>query len=71
MKTIKRDNTHKKNITNKIFNTVGVPLSLAAKLVDDIISILILNVILKKHFKIKNFGSFKLIKKKKKIRKKS
>jgi len=64
---ISRDNTHKKNIINKISNTVGVPFSYSVKLVDDIIFILISNIIKKSYFKIKNFGSFDLKKKRKRL----
>ena len=44
MKKISRDNTNKANINNNIFNTVGIPLSYAANLVDDLIFILSLFV---------------------------
>ena len=67
MKSASRDNTHKNNIVNKISNHVGIPLSLAAYLVDDIISIVISNVIKKSYLKIKNFGSFNLRKKNSRI----
>ena len=62
---VTRDNTHKKNIVNNIFKKVGLPSSYAAKLVNDLIIILITNLISKKKFKIKNFGTFDLKKKKK------
>ena len=48
MKKISRDNTNKANINNNIFNTVGIPLSYAANLVDDLIFILIFNLLKKK-----------------------
>ena len=67
MKTAIRNNTHKKNIINNISNTVGIPFSYASKIIDDLISIVISNVALQKHLKIKNFGSFNLKKKKKRI----
>ena len=63
-----RDNTNKKNITTNIVNIVGIPSSLAANLVGDIISIVIFNVIKINCLKIKNFGSFNLKKKKNKIK---
>ena len=63
MKMVSRDNTHKKNITDKIVHLVGIPFSLAANLVDDTISITIDNLIKKNYLKIKNFGSFNLKKK--------
>jgi nucleoid DNA-binding protein len=58
---VTRDNTHKKNIVNNIFKKVGLPSSYAAKLVNDLIIILITNLISKKKFKIKNFGTFDFI----------
>ena len=61
---VTRDNTHKKNIVNNIFKKVGLPSSYAAKLVNDLIIILITNLISKKKFKIQNFGTFDLKKKK-------
>ena len=64
---ISRDNTHKKNIIDNIFNTSGVPSSFAAKLVDDLILIMISNIYSKKELKIKNFGTFNLKNKKKRI----
>ena len=62
-----RDNTNKKNIVNNISNVVGIPSSYAAKLLDDLIFILATNVFKNKYLKIKNFGSFNLKKKKKRI----
>ena len=67
MKTTGRDNTHKKNIVNNIFKKVGIPSSYAAKLVDDLIAILISNIYEKNCLKIKNFGTFNLKKKKKEL----
>lgn len=67
MKVISRNNTHKKNIVYNIFNLVGIPSSYATKIVDDVISILISNLRKKNYLKIKNFGSFNLKKKKKRI----
>jgi integration host factor subunit beta len=63
MKSANRDNTNKRNIADKIFNLVGIPSSLAANLVDDIISITINSLIKENYLKIKNFGSFCLKKK--------
>ena len=65
--TISRNNTHKKNIINNILNKMGIPLKYSSRLVDDITSILIENIITTNLFKIKNFGTFTLKKKKKKI----
>ena len=67
MKKTSRDNTNKANINNNIFNAVGIPLSYAANLVDDLIFILIFNLLKKKQLKIKNFGTLKKKKKKKRI----
>ena len=63
--TINSYNTHKRNIVSNIFNRVGIPSSYSSKLIDDLISILILNM-QKNYLKIKNFGSFNLKRKKKK-----
>ena len=67
MKTISRDNTHKKNIIKNINNTIGIPSSYAAKLVDNLISILISKLLKTNQLKIKNFGTFNLKYKKKRI----
>jgi len=67
MKKIIRDNTRKKNIINNIYKNVGIPSLYAKKIVDDLISILIFNVLEKKHLKIKNFGTFNLKRKDKRI----
>ena len=62
---VNRNNTHKKNIINNIYNKVGLPSNYAAKLVNDLLSILISDIITQKIFKIKNFGTFNLREKKK------
>ena len=67
MKILSRDNTHKKDIVGNIFKKVGVPSVYAMKLIDDLILIMLSNILIKKSFKIKNFGSFTLTKKKKRI----
>ena len=64
MKVI-RNNTHKKNIIVNIFNKIGLPSSYTAKIIDDIILILISGIVTKKILKIKNFGTFSLRKKNK------
>ena len=64
---VTRDNTHKKNIINNIFNTTGLPASYAVNIVNDIISIISSNIITHKKIKIKNFGTFFLKKKNKRI----
>tara|TARA_B110000305_G_C19207009_1_gene524017 strand:- start:380 stop:697 length:318 start_codon:yes stop_codon:yes gene_type:complete len=58
--TNKRNNLKKKDITKSIFLNIGISESYAAKIVNDLIDILILTLISKKKIKIKNFGSFKL-----------
>ena len=65
MKTLSRDNTDKKDIAKNIFNTTGIPLSYASKLVDDLIAIIIFCTYTKKSLKIKNFGFLSLKKKNK------
>lgn len=66
MKVI-RENTRKKNIANNISNNTGLPLNYSLKIVDDIITMLATNIITKKIFKIKNFGTFTLRKKNKRV----
>jgi integration host factor subunit alpha len=66
MKVI-RDNTHKKNIIENIFNKIGLPSNYTTKIIDDIVVILISGIIKKKIIKIKNFGTFSLRKKNKRI----
>ena len=65
MKTNSRNNTQKKKIINNIFNSVGIPSLYAAKIINDIIEILISNLKKKNYIKIKGFGIFNLKKKKK------
>lgn len=62
-----RDNTNKKEIVKNISIETGLPTSLSLKIVDHIISILVSNVRLEKTYKIKNFGTFTLRRKKKRI----
>ena len=62
-----RDNTQKKIIINNIFNKIGLSRSYIAKIVDDIITILITNINIKKKIKINAFGTFSLNKKNKRI----
>lgn len=64
---ITRNNTQKKKIINNIFKETGLPSVYILKIVDDLISILKKNIYLKKKTKIKNFGTFFLIKKNKRI----
>ena len=62
-----RDNTRKKDIIKNIFNQLGLPQSFIAKIIDEIFIILISNFNNKKPVKIKNFGTFLLKKKKRRI----
>ena len=66
MKT-NRDNTNKKDIINNVLDKTGLPSVYIAKIVDEIISNLVSNIYTKKTFKILNFGTFSLIRKKKRI----
>ena len=63
----KRDNLNKKDINKNIFTSIGIPAHYSSKIVDDVILILISNLKLNKNIKIKNFGSFMLRKKNKRI----
>ena len=67
MKMAKRVNTNKKDIINNVFNKVGIPTNYAAKLIDELIDIIIKNITTKKIAKIKNFGVFTLKEKKKRV----
>ena len=60
---VTRENTQKKIIINNIFNKTGLPSSYIARIVDDVISILITNINTKKKIKINAFGTFSLNKK--------
>jgi|TARA_B110000444_G_scaffold187017_1_gene176268 integration host factor subunit alpha len=62
-----RDNTNKKKIISNIFIKMGLSSNYTSKIVDDIISILILNILGQKKFKIKNFGTFYLKRKNKRM----
>ncbi|MBL6857434.1 MAG: HU family DNA-binding protein [Pelagibacteraceae bacterium] len=66
MKVI-RENTHKKDIIKNIYRKIGLPNTYAAQILNDIINILTLNIITKKIIKIKNFGTFYLKKKSKRV----
>ena len=66
-----RLNLKKKDIIRNIFLKVGLSSLYSSKIVNDIIKILISDLKLNKKIIIKNFGSFSLVKKKKKNWKKS
>ena len=65
--TISRNNTQKKDIINNIFNELGLPKNYTAKLVDDLITTLISNIVNQNIFKVKNFGTFTLKRKTKRM----
>ena len=67
MKKVTRDNTNKKNIIDNIYGKIGLPTCYIEKIINDLILILTENTITKKILKIKNFGSFFLKKKNKRI----
>jgi integration host factor subunit alpha len=62
-----RDNTTKKIIADSVRQKIGLPTSYSTKILDDMISILLSNIIIKEKIKIKHFGTFFLKKKKKRI----
>ena len=63
MNQIKRNNTKKKDIANNIHINYGIPLSVADKLIDDLISIMINHLYINQSIKIKNFGRFNILNK--------
>ena len=62
-----RDNYTKENISKNIFKNIGIPKVYSKKIVDDLISLIVNNLYLKKKIKIKNFGSFYVLKKARRI----
>ena len=65
--TNKRYNLKKEDISKNIASVIGVPALYSAKIVNDIIRVLISNFASGKNLKIKNFGSFMLHEKKERI----
>ena len=63
----KRDNFKKEDIIKNIHLDVGISVSYAGRIVNDIISILLSNFKLNKKLKIKNFGIFTVKKKNKRL----
>ena len=63
----KRNNLKKKDIRKNIYLKFGITTSYAEKILDDTIEIFIQNLKDGKPLKIKNFGSFKILKKKSRI----
>ena len=62
-----RNNLKKKNIVENISSNIGISSFYSAKIVNDIIHILTSQLLLYNKLKIKNFGSFSLRKKNKRI----
>jgi integration host factor subunit alpha len=69
MATIKNkpENLKKIDIIKNISSNIGISSLYSAKILNDIINILISNLVFKKKIKFKNFGIFKLQPKKKRI----
>jgi len=67
MVKVNRDNTKKKDIVKNIFSNIGTSSLYASKIIDDLINVLISNLFSSKLLKIKNFGTFKLKKKNKRM----
>ncbi len=67
MQKDKRDNTKKKDISNEVFNKLGYPKLYVDNFLDDTIEIIIEGLIKDGNLKIDNFGSFKVLKKEKRI----
>ena len=63
MTSINRNNTKKKDIVGNIFTNIGISSFYSTKIVNDFINILIFNLLSNKFLKIKNFGTFNLLKK--------
>tara|TARA_B100000674_G_C37674002_1_gene838348 strand:+ start:136 stop:438 length:303 start_codon:yes stop_codon:yes gene_type:complete len=63
----KRDNTKKKDISNEIYNKLGYPKLYLEKFLDDTIEVIIEGLIKDGNLKIDNFGSFKILKKGRRI----
>tara|TARA_B100001093_G_scaffold288180_1_gene275313 strand:+ start:3385 stop:3681 length:297 start_codon:yes stop_codon:yes gene_type:complete len=66
MKTIKKNNFTKKDISKEIYNQIGFSKPYTHKITEDFINILKL-IIKKKNIKIKNFGVFKTLKKNERV----
>tara|TARA_B100000780_G_C21106301_1_gene446771 strand:- start:566 stop:874 length:309 start_codon:yes stop_codon:yes gene_type:complete len=62
-----KNNLKKSDIVNNIFINIGISSLYAKKIFNDTIKILIVSLIIKKKIKIKNFGTFSLLSKKKRL----
>jgi len=56
----KKNNLKKDDIIKNVSKNIGIPLFYSSKIVNDLIKILIINLVIKKIIKIKNFGTFML-----------
>jgi len=65
--TNNRNNLKKEDIARNIFVNIGIPFSYSAKIVTDITEIILVNLLLRKKIKIKNFGIFSLKQKNERI----
>ena len=63
----KRININKEDISKEIYLNFGIPSFYAKKILNDVIKLLIQGLRRDKKLKINGFGSFKIIKKKKRI----
>ena len=67
MEMLNRNNTKKKDIIKIIFTEIGIPSSYISQILDDLLEIIIFNLNSKKYVKIKNFETFNLQKKNKRL----
>ena len=67
MVEVNRDNLKKKDIATNINHNIGIPNTYAELIINDLLMILKFNLKKKLDIKIKNFGSFKLKNKGKRI----
>ena len=62
-----KNNLTKADIVKNIFTNIGISSLYTKKILNDLIKILITNLKLKKKIKIKNFGTFSLLSKNKRL----
>ena len=65
--SVKETSLKKKNITSAVNKEIGLPSLYADKLINDIFNILIENLKNDEILKIKNFGTFKILNKNKRV----
>ena len=58
---------NRKELSNKIYQTIGFSKSLSLNLIDDFFETIVAELVKFKHIKISSFGTFKVIKKKERI----